>query len=148
MVQTYSLCVSLSVVLFFFINVRILLHNPQLRGFLMMEKNQIAQHIIDYEHAVIYKAIAQRATIGKTKASFTIMCETNENPPRSTISEVNNKIMVLQQHYNISLDYLRSRILDKLKQSFPMSTLYWENQNDGNPNTTELHNCLYYTLIW
>ena len=122
-----------------------MLYKYQLRGLYITEKNKITKTIIDYQHAIIHKKIAQRATIGKRKASFTILCIIeNENPPRSTISEIDEKIIVLQKSYNISLNYLRIQILDKLKHSFPMSTLIWE----GNNNTTNPDDCVYYTFIW
>ena len=146
MLQLYSPCIIVSVILFFYLNVNTLLYKYQLRGLYTIQKHKVVKSIIDYEYALIHKKIAQRATIGKRKASFTILCIIeNENPPRSTISEIDQKIIVLQKSYNISLDYLRIQILDKLKHSFPMSTLIWEGNTN---NTTNPNNCVCYTFIW
>ncbi len=142
----YSVIILLTFLSFLFSENNPVLYKYQLRGFYMKEKKKAMQSIVNDTYNIIYKGIVQRATVGKTKASFTILCIVEYSEPRrSTIIGITDKILALQKNYNISFDHLIIQILDKLKNGFPDSALIWEKEEDPikNPNK-----CVYYTFVW
>jgi hypothetical protein len=142
----YSVIVFLSILSFLFSDNNPILYKYQLRGFYVKEKNKAIQSIINNTYNIIHKGVVQRAIVGKTKATFTLLCFVEyDRPRRSTIIGINDEMLVLQKTYNISFDHLRIQILDKLKMGFPDSILIWEKEEESGTNP---NNCVHYTFVW
>lgn len=132
-------------------------HNYQLRGMYTTQKNAVYNKIMNDAYNMIYKGIIERALIGKTKATFTILCMVDITKRRSLTIGFNDKMLALTKMYNISLDSMRPKILDKLTLAFPESTLIWElgksynsviNSYNNIHDAEIYNNCMLHTFIW
>ena len=120
----------------------------KLRGIYKKEKNRLVQYMIDAEYKNIYHTILQEAAIGKTNLTFTILCFDEHNPNNIFKTILSDELFRIAQiykmkmePYKISSKFINSKIIDKLKITFPQSNIV--------SNTIFSHiECAYYTLDW
>jgi hypothetical protein len=111
-----------------------LIYKHQLRGLIEKERNREIEQIISGEYNKIHSLVLEQAMIGNFQLQFNILCfDVQEN-----ISEPTTLRII--KMYKIPLDPLVSKIIDKLKASFPDSNFIQET-NDGNK-------CHEYRLSW
>ena len=112
-----------------------LIYKHQLRGLIEKERNREIEQIVTSEYNKIHSQVLQEAKIENSQLQFNILCFNVEEryvdaePTLATI-----------KMYKIPLDTLVSKIMDKLKETFPDSNFIQET-NDGNK-------CHEYHLYW
>jgi hypothetical protein len=110
-----------------------LIYKHQLRGRIEKERNREIEQIVSREYEKIHNQILQEANIENSQLKFKILCfNVTENMNDPTLATI--------KMYKIPLDPLVSKIIDKLKESFPDSNFIQET-NDGNK-------CQKYRLSW
>jgi len=104
--------------------------------------------MIDTEYKNIYHTILQEAAIGKTNLTFTILCfdEHNSNNIYKTILSdelfrIAQIYKIKMEPYKISSKFINSKIIEKLKITFPQSNIV------SNTIFSKIA-CSYYTLDW
>jgi hypothetical protein len=120
----------------------------KLRGIYKKEKNRLVQYMIDAEYKNIYHTILQEAGIGKTNLTFTILCFDEHNPNNIVKTILSDELFRIAQiykmkiePYKISSKFINTKIIEKLKITFPQSNIV--------SNTIFPHiPCSYYTLDW
>ena len=111
-----------------------LIYKHQLRGLIEKERNREIEQIISDEYNKIHSLVLEQAMIGNFHLQFNILCfDVQENVSESTTLRI-------IKMYKIPLDPLVSKIIDKLKASFPDSNFIQET-NNGNK-------CHDYRLSW
>ena len=111
-----------------------LIYKHQLRGLIGKERNREIDQIVSGEYNKIHSQVLQEAMIGNFQLQFKILCFDLEG------SNMNSHSFNIIKMYKIPLDLLVSKIIDKLKASFPDSNFIQET-NDGNK-------CHEYRLSW
>ena len=111
-----------------------LIYKHQLRGLIEKERNREIEQIVNREYEKIHTQVLQEAIIGNFHLKFKILCFDLEG------SNMNSHSLNIIKMYKIPLDPLVSKIIDKLKESFPDSNFIQET-NDG----TKCHE---YRLSW
>jgi len=124
-----------------------IVYKQQLRGIIEKERNRQIQKIINFEYEYIYNQVLQETKIGNTKIQFKIFCfhteGINDNIFNSMrINNDSDSMLKIVNLYKINSDSIVSKVIEKLKLSFPDSNIIWEtkynNEND----------CINYSLFW
>ena len=122
-----------------------IIYKYQLRGMIEKERNREIQKIINFEYDYIYNKILQEAKIGNSKIIFTILCfhreGINDNIFNSIRDNNVDSILKIINLYKINSDSIVSKVIEKLRLSFPDSKIIWETKYNEN-------DCINYTLFW
>jgi hypothetical protein len=115
------------------------LYKNQLRGLYQKENNKAIEQIIDEQFTRIFDNVILNSKINIHELHFMIFCNDeyikNILPGVISYTQWNNI-------YNFPLDISVSKILQKLKNTFPDSNIiFHKTQSDKK-------NCDYYTLSW
>jgi hypothetical protein len=115
-----------------------LVYKKQLRGIIEKERNIQIQKIINIEYEKIYNKILQEAKICNHKLQFKILCfNIEEIDNKQNVfkfmylsNNTDNEIFNIIKIYNIPINSIISKIIDKLKITFPDSSITSKPSND------------------
>jgi hypothetical protein len=125
-----------------------------LRNLAIKGRNKLIKYMIDTEYENIYNTVLQEAILDKKNLTFTILCFDEHNPNNEIFKTILTDQIIRKSHiykisndpgnyYKISNDFITSKIIDKLKITFPESNIIL---NKEQPQINII--CSYYTLEW
>ena len=126
------------------------LYKNQLRGLYQKENNKAIEQIIDEQFTRIFDKVILNSKMNIHELHFMIFCNGDSSlfsgvSTKENIKNVLPGVITYTQWnniYNFPLDISVSKILQKLKNTFPDSNItFHKNQSDKK-------NCDYYTLSW
>ena len=133
----------------------------KLRNLAIKGRNKLIKYMIDTEYENIHNTVLQEATLDKTNLTFTILCFDEHNPNNNIYKTIltdelirKSKIYKItndpDNYYKISNDFITSKIIDKLKITFPQSNIILNKERPQSNNVLNIRHfqCLYYTLEW